>query len=170
MKKKGIFALLMLVLAVLAGAAGAKQFSDPEFNRLINENYALVQKDGWAELRIPQSIHHISSADFGPNAVDAAKKLIATGYDVYVVGGSIRDMLMGKAANDVDLATNASNEEIKATLDNVKFHEVAHKIFGVAHYPDEALDVATFYNIPADYKARRGVPDFNPEEVNTKLA
>ena len=170
MKKKCIFALLMLALAVLAGAAGANPFDNPELNRLIDENYALVQRDGWAELRIPQSIHHISSADFGPNAVDAAKKLIAAGYEVYVVGGSLRDLLMGKTANDVDLSTNASNEEIKATLDNVKFHEVANKIFGVAHYPDEALDVATFYNIPADYKGQRGVPDFNPEEVNTKLA
>ena len=170
MKRRYISALLILALTVLTGTSGARPFDDPEFNRLVDENYALVQKDGWAELRIPQSIHGIISTDFGPNAVDAAKKLTAAGYDVYVVGGSLRDMLMGKPANDVDLSTNATNDEIKATLDSVKFHEVNNKIFGIAQYPDEALDVSTFYNIPAPFNGQPGVPDFNPEELNTKLA
>ena len=170
MKIRYISALLILALAVLTGTSVANPFDDPDFNRLVDENYVLVQKDGWAELRIPQSIHNISSSDFGLNAVDAARKLISAGYDVYVVGGSLRDMLMGKPANDVDLSTNATNDEIKATLDSVKFHEVNHKIFGIAQYPDEAIDVSTFYNIPAPYKGQRGVPDFNPEESNTKLA
>ena len=168
MLQKFIIALLFAIFT--AGTAAAGLFDNAEANRLIDENYALVQADGWAELRIPQSLHHISSADFGSNAIDAAKKLINAGYDVYVVGGSVRDILMGKPANDVDLATNASNEEIKATLDKVSFHEVNHKIFGIAHYPDEALDVSTFYNIHAAYHGQRGVPDFNPEERNTKIA
>ena len=166
----GKFILVLLVITFAARTAAAGLFDNAEANRLIDDNYARVQEDGWAELRIPQSLHPVSSADFGPNAIDAAQKLIAAGHDVYVVGGSLRDLFMGKPANDVDLATSASNEEIKATLDNVSFHEVNGKVFGIAHYPDEALDVSTFYNIPAAYKGQRGVPDFNPEELNTKIA
>ena len=48
MNKKKFFALLIFVLAVLAGTAGANPFDNPEFNRLIDDNYAIVQKDGWA--------------------------------------------------------------------------------------------------------------------------
>ena len=84
--------------------AAASLFDNAEVNRLIDENYERVQKDGWAELRIPQSIHHISRADFEPNALDAADKLCAAGYEVYIVGGSIRDIILGKSANDFDIS------------------------------------------------------------------
>ncbi len=81
MLQKFIIALLFAIFTASTAAAGL--FDNAEANRLIDENYALVQSDGWTELRIPQSLHHISSQ----NAIDAAKKLIAAGHDVYVVGG-----------------------------------------------------------------------------------
>ena len=40
------------------------------------------------------------------------KKLKATGFEVYVVGGSVRDMLMDKVVTDWDFTTNATPEEI----------------------------------------------------------
>ena len=145
--RRGTLAVLAFALTFLAGAVVAKPsaslLADPELNRLIDANYALVQRDGWAELRIPKKLHHIDSSDFGSNAVDVAQKLIAAGHEAYVVGGALRDLVMGETANDVDIATNASNEEIKAIMGSVKFHEVAGKVFGIANYPDEALDVAT---------------------------
>jgi len=58
--KKFAFTLLALTLAASTAAAGF--FDNAEVNRLIDENYARVQEDGWAELRIPQFLHHISSA------------------------------------------------------------------------------------------------------------
>lgn len=175
--KKFIF-IIALLSAFMAGTAlsqssaknSAGLFDNADLNRLIDENYERVQKDGWAELRIPQSVHKISRANLNPNAVDAADKLIAAGYEAYIVGGAIRDIIMGKATNDFDIATNAPNEVIKEALDSVTFHEVDNKVFCYAHYPDEDVDVATFYNIPKAYKGKRGVPDFNPDERTTKIA
>ncbi|MBR1437951.1 MAG: hypothetical protein IJ587_05380 [Synergistaceae bacterium] len=137
---------------------------------LIDENYALVQKDGWAELRIPQFLHRIGKTDFAPNAVDVADKLCSAGYEVYIVGGAIRDIILGKPTNDFDIATNATNEAIKDILGNVTFHKADGKLFCYAQYPDGDVDVATFYNIPSAYIGQHGVPDFDPNESTTILA
>lgn len=47
-------------------------------------------------------------------AAPVLDKLIAAGYEAYFVGGSVRDVLLGKAVNDVDIATSAFPSEVKA--------------------------------------------------------
>ena len=140
-------------------------FASDELNRMVDENHAQVVQDGWAELRIPLTLHGITEDMLDPNAVDAARKLMAGGYEVYVVGGAMRDIIMGYACNDFDLATNTSNPEIERLLDEVTFHDVGDMTFAYAHYPDEIVDVATFYNIPRSFHGQPGIPEFDPECV-----
>ena len=143
-----------------------KKFFTLEINRLIDENYTLVQKNGWAKLVIPRILHGIGEERFSPSCIAAAKTLIAAGHEAYVIGGAVRDMIIGKPSNDFDLVTSATNEEIKALLPNVTFHTIQNGAeFAVAHYPDEAIDVATFMNIPAVYYGHEGIPDFDPSEL-----
>ena len=138
----------------------------PEVNRLIDENYALVQKNGWAKLVIPQSLHGIGTENFSPNCIEAARTLIAAGHEAYVIGGAVRDLIMGKPSNDFDIVTSASNDEIKALLPDVTFHAIqTGQEFAVANYPGEGIDVAAFSNIPAPYHGHKGIPDFDPTEL-----
>ena len=133
---------------------------------MIDENYKLVQENGWAELRIPESVHGLSRDIFSPNAVDAAEKLINAGYEAYCIGGAVRDLVMGTPTMDFDIVTTAPNEEFEKILGDVTFHTIpSGQSFGYAHYPDEVIDVARCVNIPAAYKGLPGVPDFDPDAL-----
>ncbi len=77
-----------------------------------------------------------------------ARMLVKEGYDVYLVGGAIRDIIMGKEPNDYDLATNALPDEMlnifpKSISTGAKFGTV------LALVPDEngenkEVEVTTF--------------------------
>ena len=175
MRKISIFLCVVLTFtvffggdAVCSGEAANPSFSffTPEVNRMIDENYKLVQEKGWAELRIPESVHGISRDSFPPNTVDAAEKLINAGYEAYGIGGAIRDLIIGTPSRDFDITTTAPNEEFERILGNVTFHTIPSGLsFGDAHYPDEIIDVASCVNIPAAYKGLPGVPDFDPDAL-----
>ena len=141
-------------------------FFTDEINALIDENYELVKEQGWAELRIPQSVHGITEDYISPNALDAAKKLIDAGYEACIIGGAMRDIVMGTATSDFDIVSNATLEEQEKILGDVTYHEAqGGYVFGYAHYPDEIIDIAQCLNIPAFYYGLPGVPEFDPSSL-----
>lgn len=155
--------LLLLMCLYSVAAAKANLFAVPEVNRIIDENYAEVQKNGYAKLILPRSLHDIGEEKFSKNSIAAVKTLIAAGHEAYVIGGATRDIIMGKQPNDFDIVTDASLKEIAALLPNVTFHAISDGTrFGVAHYDGENVDVASFVNIPSMYYGQKGIPDFDP--------
>ena len=165
MLRKGLFLLLVLVLAGVVGfAEGASFFDDPEINALIDANYAEVQEKGWAELVIPESLHHFGRDMISPNALEVGQKLIDRGYSAYIVGGTVRDFTMGTQVSDFDVATDATIEQQIAIFgDKLHLHVNNGKTFGVVYFADEGVDLAQFQNIPAPYHGLSGVPEFDPE-------
>ena len=162
-----VLSILVLVVSCTTTSAGTGSyfgfFNNKEINRLIDENYELVVQNGWAELRIPESVHGIKRDRFSPNALDVADKLIANGYEAYIIGGSIRDLVIGTPSMDFDITTNATNEQIKATFENVAFHEIpSGHAFAFVQYPGEVIDVASCVNIPDQFYGLPGVPEFTP--------
>ena len=141
-------------------------FDNEELNSLIDANYEEVEKNGWAELRIPEEIHGIGKDSFSDNALDAAHRLIDAGYEAYIIGGAIRDLVMGTETMDFDITTNASNEQISEVFENARFHEIPSGLeFAFVEYPGEVIDVASCVNIPAEFYGVEGVPDFDPNEM-----
>ena len=139
-------------------------FANPVINRLIDENYREVQEKGYAELRIPLSLHKITKERISPNAVDAADKLIRAGYQVYLVGGSVRDLVLGEAPKDFDLTTNASFDE-QATVFKEQMSSHGHPngiTYGKVIYKEgnkeEDIDLSTMRNIPEYYHGTEGIP------------
>ena len=57
-----------------------------------------------------ETIHKTTIPD---NVLEISKKLIAEGYSAFIVGGAVRDSLLGFDVKDWDIATNASPERIK---------------------------------------------------------
>ena len=47
-------------------------------------------------------------------------RLLGAGYDAYVVGGALRDMLLGRSAHDWDVATSALPEETARMLESLE--------------------------------------------------
>lgn len=70
-------------------------------------------------------------------------RLKGAGYDAYLVGGGVRDMLLGREPKDFDVATNARPEEVKKLFRNCL---LIGRRFRLAHvrFEDEIIEVATF--------------------------
>lgn len=78
---------------------------------------------------------------------EASQKIIDTlqqqGFEAYVVGGAVRDIVLGKAATDIDIATIALPNEVKATFPRSIDVGIAHGTI-VVLMDDCAIEVTTF--------------------------
>jgi poly(A) polymerase len=92
---------------------------------------------------IPRSEHSISRAAISPNALKVLYRLKEAGYQGFLVGGAVRDLLLGLRPKDFDVATNALPEEVRRLFRNCRLigrrFRLAHVFFG-----HEIIEVATF--------------------------
>jgi poly(A) polymerase len=92
---------------------------------------------------IPRAEHSISRAAISPNALRVLYRLREAGYEAFLVGGCVRDLLIGITPKDFDIATSALPEEVKRTFRNCRLigrrFRLAHVFFG-----REIIEVATF--------------------------
>ena len=63
-------------------------------------------------LIVPRDQHSLSRAQVSPQALKVLYGLKDAGYEAYLVGGCVRDLLLGFEPKDFDVATNASPEEV----------------------------------------------------------
>ena len=81
---------------------------------------------------------------FSRNAITVVEKLQRQGYEAYIVGGCLRDLLLGKHPKDFDVATNARPDQIQAVFQRQcrlvgRRFRLAHIMFG-----RDVIEVATF--------------------------
>jgi poly(A) polymerase len=92
---------------------------------------------------IPRAEHSISRSAINRNALHVLYRLHEAGYSAYLVGGSVRDILLNHKPKDFDVATNAKPEQIKSLFRNCRLigrrFRLAHVFFG-----REIIEVATF--------------------------
>lgn len=92
---------------------------------------------------VPRPQHKISRADISPNALKVLYRLHNAGYKSYMVGGCIRDLLLGKHPKDFDIATNAEPEQIKELFSNCRVIGRRFRLVHV-HFGRDIIEVATF--------------------------
>lgn len=92
---------------------------------------------------IPRSEHNISRSDISENALKVLYRLHKSGYKAFLVGGGVRDLLLGMHPKDFDIATDAHPEEIRRLFRNSRLigrrFRLAHVRFG-----RDIIEVATF--------------------------
>ncbi len=95
------------------------------------------------EAIIARPDHCISRKDISPNALRVLYRLREAGYQAYIVGGAVRDLLIGGHPKDFDVATNATPEQVRANFRNCR---LIGRRFRLAHimYGSEIIEVATF--------------------------
>jgi poly(A) polymerase len=85
----------------------------------------------------------LSRANISPNALKVLYRLKSAGYQAHLVGGGVRDLLLGREPKDFDVATDASPEEVRDVFRNSRLigrrFRLAHVQFG-----REIIEVATF--------------------------
>ena len=92
---------------------------------------------------IPRSEHGISRANISESSLKVLYRLHNAGYKAFLVGGSVRDLLLGRSPKDFDVATDAHPEQIRELFRNSRLigrrFRLAHVRFG-----RDVVEVATF--------------------------
>ena len=92
---------------------------------------------------IPRDEHNISRSNISRNAVKVLYRLNGAGYQAHLVGGGVRDLLLGREPKDFDVATNALPEQVKAVFNNCRLIGRRFRLAHV-HFGQEIIEVATF--------------------------
>lgn len=92
---------------------------------------------------IKRKQHRISRQQISPNALKVLYRLSKNGYSAYLVGGGVRDLLLGLEPKDFDIVTDAKPEQVKKLFKNAL---LIGKRFRIVHvrFRHEVIEVATF--------------------------
>jgi poly(A) polymerase len=117
---------------------------------------------------VARSEHSISRRDIDPDALKVLYRLHEHGYTAYLVGGSVRDLLLGRRPKDFDIGTSAHPAQVKKLFRNCwiigRRFRLAHVKFG-----PKTVEVATFrrqvdpLELPSDEPAVDEALDATPE-------
>lgn len=106
-----------------------------------NKASTIRNSDGAA--LIPRDQHSISRKNISPAAIKIIKQLEDAGFAAYLVGGGVRDLLLGSNPKDFDVATNAKPEEVKRIFRSAR---IVGRRFQIVHVRmgREIIEVTTF--------------------------
>lgn len=106
--------------------------------------------------------HTISRKNISKNALKVLYRLHKLGYESYLVGGGVRDLLLGKQPKDFDITTNATPDQMKKLFRNCRLvgcrFRLAHIIFN-----SEIIEVSTF-------RGNHKLNNYNINNENSKLS
>jgi poly(A) polymerase len=108
---------------------------------------------------VPRAEHPISRRDIDPDALKVLYRLRQFDYVAYLVGGSVRDLLLGRRPKDFDIGTSAHPYQVKKLFRNCwiigRRFRLAHVKFGT-----KVIEVATFRRqvAPGEEVVQDGVP------------
>ena len=115
-----------------------------------------INKDSGAapagkRVEVPKSEHQIDPSLVDERAIKVVSTLADAGYVAYIVGGAVRDLLVGMRPKDFDVATNATPEQVKACFRRAfiigRRFRIVHVVFGRGRQDrglSEVIEVSTF--------------------------
>ncbi|MBE29506.1 poly(A) polymerase, partial [bacterium] len=92
-----------------------------------------------------------------PDAVSTIKRITKSGYEAYLVGGCIRDLLLGYEPKDFDIATNATPEQIKKLFNHSRIIGRRFKLVHVIFSARKFIEVATFRSSKSNKTSNKGM-------------
>ena len=106
---------------------------------------------------VPRSDHPLSRRDISANALKVLYRLHNAGYLAYMVGGSVRDLMLGRRPKDFDVGTDAKPNEIRRLFSNSRIIGRRFRLVHVYFHDGEIVEVSTFRRDP-DPDEQRGEP------------
>jgi len=92
---------------------------------------------------IARSGHHISRSNISESALKVLYRLKSSGFEAFLVGGGVRDLLLGREPKDFDIATDAHPEKVASLFRNSRIIGRRFKLVHV-RFGREVIEVATF--------------------------
>ena len=102
-------------------------------------------------IEVPKSEHQIDPSLVDERAAKVVQTLVDGGHEAYIVGGAVRDLLLGLRPKDFDVATDATPEQVKALFRRAfiigRRFRIVHVVFGRGRQDrglSEVIEVSTF--------------------------
>jgi poly(A) polymerase len=120
-----------------------KKFID----KLLGKSAATPTSPLGKRVEIPADVHGINPELLDDRAVKVVKTLTDAGFEAYIVGGAVRDLLLGVRPKDFDVATNATPEQVKGLFRRAfiigRRFRIVHVVYGRGR-EHEVIEVSTF--------------------------
>ena len=117
-------------------------------NKLLGKNDSAADQHTFGKrVEVPASVHRIDPQLVDERAAEVVRTLKKAGFEAYIVGGAVRDLLAGLKPKDFDVATNATPEEVKRLFRRAfiigRRFRIVHVVFGRGR-EHEVIEVSTF--------------------------
>ena len=142
--------------------------------RLFSSSSTLDQMLAYPEgKRIYREFHKLRREQMDQDALKVINRLNRHGYRSYLVGGCVRDMILGKKPKDFDVVTSATPAQIRKVFTNSRAIGRRFKIVHVVFRGGKVIEVSTFRSLPEhrfqpgknqDYMLKRDNEYGNPRE------
>ncbi|EYC51132.1 poly(A) polymerase [Hylemonella gracilis str. Niagara R] len=134
----------------LLGRGGAKAQAATAPRKAAGKGRAVASSprpDFGQRQEIPYSKHGIDPELVDKRAVDVVRTLQDAGHEAYIVGGAVRDLLLGLRPKDFDVATDATPEQVKSLFRRAfiigRRFRIVHVVYGRGR-EHEVIEVSTF--------------------------
>ena len=116
-------------------------------NKLLGHDAAKDKTAFGKRTEVPAVTHQIDPQLVDERAINVVRTLKQGGYEAYIVGGAVRDLLVGMKPKDFDVATNATPEEVKRLFRRAfiigRRFRIVHVVYGRGR-EHEVIEVSTF--------------------------
>lgn len=102
-----------------------------------------VSQENRAKRIYVRSEHNISRDNISPNALKVLYRLKNAGFEAFLVGGGVRDLLLEGRPKDFDISTDATPEDVRGLFRNCRLIGRRFRLAHV-HFGSEIIEVATF--------------------------
>jgi len=113
----------------------------------------------------PRSEHPISRRQIDPDALKVLYRLSGAGHKAYLVGGSVRDLLLARTPKDFDIGTDAHPQAVRRLFRNCRLIGRRFRLAHILFPAGKVIEVATFRRRPP--LADNGASDLLMTEDNT---
>ena len=107
-----------------------------------------VKRKRSAPVICERAAHCISRRNIDPDALRVLYRLSDRGYTAYLVGGGVRDLLLGRTPKDFDVGTNATPNEVKRVFRNCFLIGRRFRLAHVRFAGGKVIETATFRQNP----------------------
>jgi poly(A) polymerase len=110
-------------------------------------------------VEVEAAVHGINPDLLDERAVKVVKTLTDAGFEAYIVGGAVRDLLLNMRPKDFDVATNATPEQVKGLFRRAfiigRRFRIVHVVYGRGR-EHEVIEVSTFRALPSESETVAG--------------
>jgi poly(A) polymerase len=124
-----------------------KKFIDKLLGKSASASPASKKPQFGKRVEVPASTHGIDPSLVDERASNVVHTLKQAGFEAYIVGGAVRDLLVGLRPKDFDVATNATPEQVKGLFRRAfiigRRFRIVHVVYGRGR-EHEVIEVSTF--------------------------